>query len=128
MKHVFQGKRVLVDASFGRERDRESLLDAGSVLGVPCLLLLFEADCDPARQRIESRKSDPSDAGWEVYREAAARWEPIGPEKQRVTRRVSAEGDPASTLARAVECLAGEGLACRPRRRHVAANNLIESQ
>jgi len=121
LKKVFQGKRVLVDASFGRERDRECLLDAGNALGVPCLLLLFEADRDLVRQRIESRTPGPSDADWKVYREAARRWEPIGAETQRATRRVSAEGDPASTLVRAVECLAGEGLACPPHRQHIAA-------
>jgi predicted kinase len=121
MKKVFQGKRVVVDASFGHERDRENLLAVGRALGVPSLLLLFEADRDSVRQRIESRTSDPSDADWEIYREAAKRWETTGTETKRAARRVSVEGDPASTLVRTIECLAGEGLASPPHRQHIAA-------
>jgi predicted kinase len=122
MKKVFQGKRVVVDARFGHERDRENLLAVGRALGVPSLLLfLFEADRDSVRQRIESRTSDPSDADWEIYREAAKRWETTGTETKRAASRVSVEGDRASTLVRTIEFLASEGLASPPHRQHIAA-------
>ena len=111
MQRLFQGERVLVDASFGSEKHRQTVLDAARTLGVPGLFLLCRADRDEVRRRIAVREEGPSDADWNVHRKAAERWEPVASDTEKRTRYISTQGSPEAALSEAVERLSEEGLA-----------------
>jgi aminoglycoside phosphotransferase family enzyme/predicted kinase len=113
---LLDGRRVVVDASFRGESHRRLMLDLASRCGVPGLLLLCDADPSIVRARLESRRDDPSDAGWSTYLEAAAHWEEPGPATQALVRRIDASADPEAVLDLALEILRVEGLAAGDRR------------
>ncbi len=107
---LFEGKRVIVDASFGRESDRRLLLQAAACWGVPGLFLLCRAEPDIVRARLKDRRHDASDADWSVYLEAAARWEAPGPATRRTTWEIATGVHRRGALSRAVEVLRDLGL------------------
>jgi aminoglycoside phosphotransferase family enzyme/predicted kinase len=107
---LFEGKRVLVDATFREEGRRRTFLEAAVGWGVPAAILLCEADPATVRRRLEARRGDASDADWSVYTQAAARWEDITPATRPALHRVSTEGDGGQTQARALEALRRAGL------------------
>lgn len=108
---LFEGKRVLVDASFREDRQRLAFLDAARRWGVPCLFLLCEAEAREVKARLDRRAGDASDADWEIYRAAAARWEPPGQRTEKLARAVRNMGTPEEAVKRAIEILSFEGLA-----------------
>jgi aminoglycoside phosphotransferase family enzyme/predicted kinase len=85
-KLLFDGKRVIVDASFGEEKRRQAFLQTAARLAVPVVFLLCQADQEVARRRLVCRRDDASDADWSVYRKATERWEEIGPGVRRSLR------------------------------------------
>jgi aminoglycoside phosphotransferase family enzyme/predicted kinase len=107
---LFEGRRVLVDATFREERMRGSFLDAAARWAVPGLLLVCQAPPEVVRARLESRRADASDADWAVYLRAAERWEAPGPFTHDALRLILAGGDPDQTLPAAEEILHREGL------------------
>jgi aminoglycoside phosphotransferase family enzyme/predicted kinase len=107
---LFEGKRVLVDATFREEQQRQTFLEAAVRWGVPAGLLLCQATPETVRQRLEKRRGDVSDADWSVYLLAAQNWEEISPATRRMLREVSTEGSPAQSLARALRVLWESGL------------------
>ena len=68
---LFEGRRVLVDATFGREGRRQSFLELAARKGVPGILLLCEANPAAVRSRLETRRHDLSDADWSIHQQAA---------------------------------------------------------
>lgn len=113
---LFEGRRVLVDASFRREADRRHFLDAAARWGVPAFLLVCRAEPDEVRSRLHLRTGDPSDADWSIHLQAAARWEAAGPLTAPIVREIPTGGDPDEALARVLELLrnAGLGLPAEP--------------
>ncbi|MFQ5693084.1 MAG: AAA family ATPase, partial [Nitrospinota bacterium] len=107
---LFEGKRVLVDASFREEKRRRAFLDAARRWGVPALFLVCETEAREVRARLERRLGDASDADWEIYREAAARWEPLGEKTEKAARPVRNTGAPEEAVETALRALASEGL------------------
>src|SRR5262249_49329056 len=102
---LFEGKRVLVDATFGRDRPRQEVLGGGGRWGVPGLLLLCRADPEVVRQRLARRRGDASDADWSVHQLAAGRWEEPGPLTRPYTHELRAGADVGPALAEALEVL-----------------------
>ena len=72
---LFEGKRVIVDASFREAHRRRSFLEAALRWGVRPMLLLCTAAEETVRERMAARRGGPSDADWAVYSAAAAAWE-----------------------------------------------------
>jgi aminoglycoside phosphotransferase family enzyme/predicted kinase len=107
---LLEGKRVIVDASFGAEAWRRAFLEAATRLGVPALLLLCQASPEVVRQRLERRRGDASDADVAVYDKAAARWEEVGPRARAITREVPTRGSPEEAVSRALDYLREAGL------------------
>jgi aminoglycoside phosphotransferase family enzyme/predicted kinase len=108
---LFEGKRVLIDATFGAEAKRRLFLEAADQLGVPGALLLCQAGRAVSEQRLRQRRNDASDADWQVYLQAAGRWEPLGLDTRARTVMLGADPGPESVLSQALEALARRGLA-----------------
>jgi aminoglycoside phosphotransferase family enzyme/predicted kinase len=110
-EYLFEGERVVVDATFREERYRQAFLRAAVRWGVPAALLLCKATPETVRKRLEARHGDASDADWAVYQRAAASWEEMTPDTRRLSHAVSTEGTPEAAQARALEALRQLGLA-----------------
>ena len=70
---LFEGQRVIVDATFREEKKRQTFLNAALRCGVPALILLCRAEPETVRRRLEQRKGDVSDADWSIYLQIAAK-------------------------------------------------------
>jgi aminoglycoside phosphotransferase family enzyme/predicted kinase len=106
---VFEGKRVIVDATFREDRRRVAFLTAAKDLGVPGLLLVCEAPPEAVRQRLAARTGDASDANWAVYRKLAAGWEVPGPAVGRRTSAIDTT-DTAAAAEAARQALIAAGI------------------
>lgn len=108
---LFEGGRVLIDATFREESRRRLFLDAAVRWGVPALWLLCRAEPATVRERLAQRRGDVSDADWSVYLGAAAKWEEETPATRRMTRAIATDGTPEEAAGRAMEALREAGLA-----------------
>lgn len=108
---LFEGKRVVVDATFREERHRKTFLDAAVRWGVPGLLLHCHADPKIIRSRLDARAGDASDADWSVYLEMAQRWEAVAGTTERSRATISTEGGVDQAICSALDILRNEGLA-----------------
>jgi aminoglycoside phosphotransferase family enzyme/predicted kinase len=88
---LLEGERVVVDASFWKERWRLELLDRARSLGVPAVLLRCEASVDEVRARLARRRSDASDADFHVYEQAVAEWESEGTRTSAATHALASD-------------------------------------
>jgi aminoglycoside phosphotransferase family enzyme/predicted kinase len=107
---LFAGQRVLVDASFRREQDRRSFLEAAQHWGVPGLFLICHVPPDIARQRLHARTGDASDADWNVHAQLAQEWEPGGPTTAATTYNLMTDASPDAVLRQALARLRRAGL------------------
>jgi aminoglycoside phosphotransferase family enzyme/predicted kinase len=107
---LFEGGRVLIDATFAAEPRRREFLDAATRWGVPALWLLCRAEPALVRRRLEQRRGDVSDADWDVYLQAAARWDDPGPATRRAMAIIPTDGSPADALLRAEQAIREAGL------------------
>jgi aminoglycoside phosphotransferase family enzyme/predicted kinase len=107
---LFEGKRVLIDATFREERQRRLFLDAAVRSGVPAAFLMCETTPAMVRRRLEQRRGDVSDADWSIYLEFARAWEPPGADTEQSMHRISTEGSRQSALSAALEQLQQLGL------------------
>jgi aminoglycoside phosphotransferase family enzyme/predicted kinase len=107
---LFEGKRVLIDATFREDRRRAAFLEAAARRGVPGVLLLCQAEPETVRKRLEARRADASDANWPIYQVVAERWEEPGPFAQQVLHAIRTDDGPEHVLAGALEVLRNQGL------------------
>jgi predicted kinase len=77
---LFHGERVLLDANFREESQRQAFLNSGTRWGVPTSFLLCQTQPDLVRTRLAKRSGDASDADWSVYEKAVETWEQLGPQ------------------------------------------------
>jgi aminoglycoside phosphotransferase family enzyme/predicted kinase len=102
---LFEGRRVLVDATFREDSRRRAFLETAARWAVPGLVLLCRAEPETVRQRLAGRRGDISDADWDVYVQAATRWEEPTEVTRQAVREVSTEGEPGQVLAYALRLL-----------------------
>lgn len=107
---LFEGRRVIVDASFFEEKRRRAFLEAAVRWGVPCVLLQCRVEPEVARQRLAGRRDDASDAGWPVYLNLAGRWQEMGAATSRVARIIAANTDREQVAEQALRLLRERGL------------------
>jgi hypothetical protein len=107
---VFQGQRVIVDASFRAAKRRRAFLDAAVEWGVRSAFLVCGADASVVRERLATRTGDASDADWAVHQAAARRWETGGFEDPRWQRVVPTDGKSGEAVAAALAHLRAVGL------------------
>ncbi|MBI3860572.1 MAG: AAA family ATPase [Planctomycetia bacterium] len=108
---LFDGQRVIVDATFLEEPRRRPFFEMALRSGMPALFLVCEADETTVRSRLATRRGDASDADWSVYVHAVQRWNPPRDAELRLTRPIPAAGPPATALTRAISVLHDAGLA-----------------
>ncbi len=102
---LWEGRRVIVDATFREERQRQAFLQAAARLQVPCLLFVCQADREVIRQRLQHRRDDASDAGWAVYQQVARRWERPGPAWAARWREIRTDTGEGQSLLQALQVL-----------------------
>jgi len=107
---LFEGKRVIVDASFGSEATRSRFLELAIECGVPAILFLCQADPSVIRSRLETRRNDASDADWGIYQQAALLWEEPGPITKRSTQTIDSGEDKEHIIAKVLVTLGVAGL------------------
>jgi uncharacterized protein len=110
-KHLFEGRRVVVDASFRQDAPRRQFLEAADHWGVPTMLWVCQAETEVVRQRIAARRGDVSDADWSIHQQAASRWEPAGPRAERALTTIDTTAGQESTWPQAQAALRENNLA-----------------
>jgi uncharacterized protein len=107
---LLTGGRVIVDATFHSEAQRQSFIQLAIDCGVRCLWLEGTAPAEVTRQRLESRQGDASDADWSVWKMMQQQWEPASTFTERFHAPVDASGSAATTLNAAREALREQSL------------------
>lgn len=75
---LFEGGRVIVDANFRTEAQRELFFSLFERWALPPLLLWCGASEATIKQRLASRHDDVSDADWTIYQQVKATAVPLG--------------------------------------------------
>jgi len=99
---LFEGRRVVVDASFSKRKNRAKFLAMAEQLAIPAILLECEAEPDVVRQRLEQRQQDSSDADWQIHQQLSKHWEPISPVEAGSVRTISTAAPTDRVLAKAL--------------------------
>jgi len=108
---LFEGERVIVDASFREAKRRRVFRDAATTWGVRSLFLVCSADPEVVRARLSARGGGVSDADWAIHVAASAAWEPSGYRDPRWQQEVQAGDERSRTVEQAIEHLRAVGLA-----------------
>ncbi|HMF19513.1 MAG TPA: AAA family ATPase [Gemmataceae bacterium] len=104
---LFEGKRVLVDASFREEQRRRAFLEAAAGLGTPGVFLLCKVEPDRVRTRIAERRNDASDADWSIYQTAAKTWQKPGELTAKNLWEICSDGSREQAVSQALAVLRG---------------------
>ncbi|HYH65608.1 MAG TPA: AAA family ATPase [Urbifossiella sp.] len=72
---LFEGKRVVIDATFRTAAHRRAVVDLARRRRVPVLGVVCEARPETVRARLATRAGDASDATWETYLRQRGDWE-----------------------------------------------------
>ena len=80
---LLDGRRVLIDASFGHEHRRREFLQLAKRLAVPAVIFICSAAPEIIHRRLQERRDDASDANWAIYEQATNRWQEPGAETRR---------------------------------------------
>ncbi len=104
-KLLFQGKRVLVDATFREESKRKDFLELAARLAVPANFIVCQADPEAVQTRLSRRRGDPSDADWSAYQKAVAEWQEPGPLTRSALRILPTSGKPEEALSKSTQLL-----------------------
>jgi aminoglycoside phosphotransferase family enzyme/predicted kinase len=102
---LLAGGRVIVDASFGDDRQRQAFLEAAFRLGVAGIFMLCHAPRDTIRERLGARRGDASDADWAIHLRAAETWQEPGPMARAALREISTVGSRQESLESALDAL-----------------------
>ncbi len=108
---LFEGKRVVVDATFADEAERQAFLRAGAALSVPVVWFVCNTSEQTARARLLARRGDASDADFAVYETLRKRWHPASPSNRAVLVEVDADQEAARTCGDAISVLRQRRLA-----------------
>jgi uncharacterized protein len=107
---LFEGQRVLVDATFREDQKRRTFLNAAIRWGVPAGFLLCQAKPETVRQRLGLRQRDASDADWSVYLQVAEKSEETSTFTRQALHILDTDGSPERSLSQAHDVLRNLGL------------------
>lgn len=114
-RSLFEGERVIVDASFADEGHRREFMVVGKDLCVPTLFLLCKSSPEVTRERLKSRKGDASDADHDTYERIAGHWQAVTPQTQASLHEICTDGSPNEALTEAIEILQSKAVRCYSR-------------
>ena len=104
------GKRVIIDATFQRDQDRQTFLQLAIDCGSRAIWLECTAPAEITRQRIDERHGDASDADWSVYQLVSSRWQPASEQTERFHQRIETGSSGESACDAAMMVLRQEGI------------------
>jgi predicted kinase len=104
-KLLFQGERVIVDATFREESKRREFLELAARLAVPAVFIVCQADPEVVRSRLNRRQHDASDANWSTYQKLAAEWQEIENQTRPILRVLNTSGKPEESILLALQML-----------------------
>lgn len=104
------GRRVIVDATFQSDANRQRFLQLAIDTGIRAVWLECTASENVARQRLEARQGDASDADWSVYKRVRQQWESTSDFTKRFHHEVPAGESSDVTFNAANELLTSQGL------------------
>jgi predicted kinase len=107
---LFEGRRVIVDATLIEEARRRPSFELALGNGVPALLLVCEADEATVKARLAARHGDASDADWSAYVQAAGQWDAPRANELRLPRTIAAGDTAEAALDNAESALRDFGL------------------
>ncbi len=105
------GKRVIIDATFQRDQDRQAFLQLAIDCGSRAIWLECTASAEITKQRIDARHGDASDADWSVYQLVSSRWQPSSELTERFHQRIETGSSGESACNAAMMILRQEGIA-----------------
>ena len=107
---LWHGGRVLIDANFRAERQRQGFFNAARRWGVAVLFIHCQAARELTRIRLRSRRHDASDADWRLYERLEQTWQPVRPEWRPMTYVIDTSGPVDENVTRLQTILRQEGL------------------
>ncbi|MDA1231416.1 MAG: AAA family ATPase, partial [Planctomycetota bacterium] len=107
---LLSGGRVIVDATFQRNENRQCFLQLAIDCGIRPVWLECQAPVGIARSRLESRRGDASDADCSVYQLVRSQWEHASEFTERFHAPVECGGDSESAMSDALRVLHQRGL------------------
>jgi hypothetical protein len=106
---LFEGGRVVVDATCLVPERRRPFVDAAARWCVPIHVLVCDAPLELVRSRLERRTDDPSDADWSIHLRARAEWKPPSAAEVACTV-IDASDTPAGMAAQMARALGAGGI------------------
>ncbi len=113
-RRLFEGERVIVDATFRDEPHRLRFIEVARRWCVPVRILHCHADETLVHDRLDRRVGDPSDADWGVYQHMREIWEPFGPVTSDFVDAIDTAATPTEVGDRGLAALGRHGLYTRP--------------
>jgi aminoglycoside phosphotransferase family enzyme/predicted kinase len=107
---LFEGKRVVIDATFRQERHRLAFLQAAISCGVAGVLFVCHALSETVRKRLVGRHGDASDADWSIHKSIAQQWEEPSEITSQKLHVIATDGGQEQVLSTALQILEGLGL------------------
>lgn len=104
------GKRVIIDATFQRDQDRQAFLQLAIDCGSRAIWLECTAPAEITRQRIDARHGDASDADWSVYQLVSSRWQPASEQTERFHQQIETGSSGESACNAAMIILTQSGI------------------
>jgi aminoglycoside phosphotransferase family enzyme/predicted kinase len=104
------GGRVLIDAGFRAESQREQFLHAALRWCVPAVFLHCQAHAAVVRARLQARHGDASDADWHIHQALAQTWQPFAPPTERVVHPCDTSGSLQQSAQQALAILRDHAL------------------
>lgn len=105
---LFEGDRIIVDATFKEEKQRRAFWSAAHGLGVPFVFILCRADPEVIFNRLRNRRGDSSDADWRIHEHVKASWAPLGSEISRRSLEIEIGQDIKAVVEKIISALSGD--------------------
>jgi len=109
-RRLLAGDRVIVDATFQREVNRQKFLQLALDCGVRAIWLECTAPADAVQRRLAARHGDASDADWPVYQLVRNQWEPASDFTERFRTTIRSDKGANTALQTACNVLRARGL------------------
>jgi aminoglycoside phosphotransferase family enzyme/predicted kinase len=107
---LFEGKRIIVDATFADETKRQDFMRAASAWAVPVVWFVCKASEACVRERLAARRGDASDADFAVHETLREKWDGASQFSRSALVEIDAEIEPSRTTDQALSALRERGL------------------